>query len=197
MRSELSGDRQVLTFSADGGLRRRNEATEVLDGADSFECTGHDLTGAGTMRLVDQTCFEQFRVGENDTQLVVEAMEHSRELAGSQRRRRYGKRLSGQLATGWGLRTEIRSHGLRCRSQRAGLVGSVAGLAVAPQSVFEDAHRSTGGPDVLNLATGDPVVDGSAADANQLARTRNRNCLSVKMHRRCRPRGAFCVVYRR
>ena len=61
-------------------------------------------------------------------------------------------------------------------------VGIDRGGGLAPQRVGEDPDGSAGGADVLHLAAGNPVVDGAAADADELAGARNRDGLAVQHH---------------
>lgn len=53
---------------------------EVLDGADRLKRAGHDLGGTRAMDFIGQLAFEQFRVGQNDAELVVEAMKEAHHL---------------------------------------------------------------------------------------------------------------------
>jgi len=62
------------------GVGHGEEATQLLDGRDRVEGTGHHLPGASPLRLVNQPGLEQLRVGEDDPELVVEAVEDLRQV---------------------------------------------------------------------------------------------------------------------
>jgi len=53
-------------------------------------------------------------------------------------------------------------------------------VRLTPQGVYEDTNAAAGGADVLDLARGNPVVDGPAADADQL--TRFHDAYSLTFH---------------
>ena len=55
-------------------------------------------------------------------------------------------------------------------------------IRTTPERVLEDADGTASGSDILNLATGDPVVDRPPAYADKLARPRNRYCFPVNQH---------------
>ena len=83
----------------------------------------------------------------------------------------------------WNSRPDVCRRRLDCVHYEASFRGSSGGLArLAPERIREDAHRAAGRPHVLDLAAGDPVVDGAAADADQLAGFHDRNRLSVNHH---------------
>src|SRR5215210_7237396 len=54
-------------------------------------------------------------------------------------------------------------------------------VRVAPQRVGEDAHRPARGSDVLNLAAGEPVVDGAPAHAHELTSLHDRDRFSLHL----------------
>jgi len=51
-----------------------NRMFEVLNDADRFERTGHDLGGANPLGLVLELVLEEFGVSQNHAQLVVQAV---------------------------------------------------------------------------------------------------------------------------
>ena len=55
---------------------------------------------------------------------------------------------------------------------------------IAPQCIDEDPHGTAGRPHVLDLATGDPVVDRAAGDSHQLTRLRDREGCPISNHDR-------------
>ena len=101
--------------------------------------------------------FEQLGVGEDDAELVVQAVEQNAESLERRRPRAEPRGSSGAQAP-----SIMPSF---CSAWQ-----SAVRLGLAPERVREDADRAAGGPDVLDLAAGDPVVDRAAADADQLAR---------------------------
>lgn len=50
---------------------------EILNDADGLEGAGDDLGGPDTMRFVGQLGLKQFRVREDDAELVVQPMEEA------------------------------------------------------------------------------------------------------------------------
>jgi hypothetical protein len=66
----------VSGIAADGLL-------EMLDGANRLERPGDDLGGPNAMDLVGELALEQLRVGQDDAELVVQAMKEAHHLDGS------------------------------------------------------------------------------------------------------------------
>ena len=58
-----------------------------------------------------------------------------------------------------------------------------ARIRLSPKSVNEDTNRTASGPNVFDLATGDPVIDCSTAHADQIARLHDRNRFPIYYHR--------------
>ena len=58
-----------------------------------------------------------------------------------------------------------------------------ARIRLSPKSVNENANRTTGGSNVFDLATGDPVVDRSTAHADQITGLHDRNRFPIDYHR--------------
>lgn len=121
--------------------------------ADGVKGPRDNLTGAGLVIWIGQPLFQQLGVSENDAQLVVQLME--------------------QLAEFW-LRH------LRAPAQRFFDPGvGRRRFGPSPQRVGKDPHGATGGPDVMDLSAGHPVVDGAAAHADQFTCAGDGNCLTL------------------
>ena len=142
-------------------------ASEVLDGVDGFEDRLHDLPGARALRLIGETALQQLGVGQNDPKLIVQPVKETRPL----RLRQAHKSPTGTNRAGLGARSQPLTPGL-----------AIVGTRFAPKRVGKDPDGPTGGSDVLNLAAGDPVIDGAPAHADQLARSGNRHGLAVQDH---------------
>jgi hypothetical protein len=55
---------------------------EVLHDTNRLERAGDDLGGSDTLSFVGQLGFEQFRVGQDDTELIVQPMEQADDFGG-------------------------------------------------------------------------------------------------------------------
>src|SRR5229473_4200825 len=56
--------------------------------------------------------------------------------------------------------------------------GTLAALGIAPERVHKNPDRSARRANVFDLARGQPIVNGAAAYAHQLARLHDRDCFS-------------------
>src|ERR1041384_3386929 len=72
---------------------------------------------------------------------------------------------------------------LRSLAKSVGRPGVVVSLRVSEKRVGKNPDRTASGSDVLNFAVGNPIVDCPAADADQLACARDRDCLAVQHDR--------------
>ena len=112
---------------------------KLLSGIDGLEGTGNDLFGADPQRIVGQPMLEQLGIGQDDAQLVVEAVEQPNHFLWN---RRIGCPAAGQRC--------VRRHGSAGHFSLG--LGNGDGFRLAPERVREDADRAAGGPDVLDLA---------------------------------------------
>src|SRR6187402_3597900 len=85
--------------------------------------------------------------------------------------RRWNSRTtsSGTAESGVRLRVNVTSGATAHAGQFNLGLGNGDRFRLAPERVGKNTHGSAGGPDVLDLVGGDPVVDRAAADAYQLA----------------------------
>lgn len=65
----------LTAIPALGAFRRQCGLSDLLRRADGVEGAAHDLAGAGAMGVFGQTVLEQFGIGQNDPELVVQEME--------------------------------------------------------------------------------------------------------------------------
>ena len=144
------------------------ELTDLLRRTHRIERAGDNLGSARPIHVIGRLRFEQFRVREDDPQLVVQAMKEQTQI---------GAGFHGFL------RLEL-LHGLRTRLLR--LVPAALSLphrrrspilivGIAPQRVDENPNRSAGRAHVFNLAARQPVIDGPPADTDELARFHDRD----------------------
>jgi hypothetical protein len=54
------------------------------------------------------------------------------------------------------------------------------GLGVPEERIGKDTDRAAGRADILDLAAGDPVIDGAPTDTDYVTRARNGNRLPFK-----------------
>ena len=59
-----------------------NSLFQMLDDTDGFERTGDDLSRADAVSFLGELGFEQFRVRQDDTQLVVQPVKETDDLRG-------------------------------------------------------------------------------------------------------------------
>ena len=116
---------------------------EIFDCAHGLERARHHLGGSRAARGIGHFRFEQFSMGEDDAQLVVEAVEQEAEL--------------------WCI-SHVASRSGRCRTRiRLGLIalflvphrfscGTIGVVRIAPQRIDEDADGSACGAHVFDLA---------------------------------------------
>ena len=97
-RQDVDGDLKIVSEvtgsgsdQAVGGLA--GHLAQALDRGDGVKGSGDDLAGPGTLRLVGQAAFEQFGVGENDAQLIVQPVEQSQQFGLT---RRIGRDSGGE-----------------------------------------------------------------------------------------------------
>jgi hypothetical protein len=101
-------------------------AAEVLNGVDGFEDAFDDLTGAGFLRLVRQTAFEKFGIGQNDPELIVQPVKQPGPI-----RLRQAHNSASATSTN-------RSSGARTQPLTPGLAIVRAGFT--PERIGEDPH---------------------------------------------------------
>src|SRR5215475_2170812 len=101
-------------------------ATEVLNGVDGFEDALDDLTGARFLRLVSQTAFEQFGVGQNNPELIVQPVKQPGPIG------------LGQAHNSASATSTTRSSGARTQPLTPGLAIVRAGFT--PERIGEDPH---------------------------------------------------------
>ena len=56
------------------------QAPKILDRGNGFESARNNLAGSGPLGLVRQPRLEELRVGQDDSELVVEPMKDGREI---------------------------------------------------------------------------------------------------------------------
>ena len=101
-------------------------ATQMLNGVDGFEDALDDLTSARFLRLVSQTAFEKFGVGQNDPELIVQPVKQPRPIG-------LGQAHSSASAT-----SDTRSSGARTQPLTPGLAIVRAGFT--PERIGENPY---------------------------------------------------------
>src|SRR5688572_28510190 len=78
----------VFMTGVEAGSRERETGSELArfkadfaSGGHRSEDAGDDLGGAGARHLVGRFCLEKFGVGQNDSELIIEAMEEQPDVA--------------------------------------------------------------------------------------------------------------------
>jgi len=111
---------------------------------------------------------QQLGVRQHDPELIIQAVEAPGAPAPAASRRRLGRPSTT-------ARSRVRAGG----GPSVGFFGTRRGRSIAPQRVRKDPDGSAGGPDVLDLARGNPVVNRATADSNSLAGLHDREGLAV------------------
>ena len=101
-------------------------AAQVLNGVNGFEDALDDLPGARFLRVVGQTAFEQFGVGQNDPELIVQPVKQPRPIG------------LGQAHNSASATSNTRSSGARTQPLTPGLAIVRAGFT--PQRIGENPY---------------------------------------------------------
>ena len=142
--------------------------TDLSNGAEGGQSARDDLGRPLAIHSVGSLGFQQLGVGEDDTELVVQAMKERLKLLPCAIRRPQGRRSAARSS-------RVRTGG----GPDVGLFGTGRWCGVAPQGVREDPDGSAGGPDVFDLTCGNPVVNRATADSDSLAGLHDREGLAV------------------
>ena len=70
----------LTSVKPEAGQLRSEPDAEFLGGGERLESAGHDLARARAVRFVGELGLEQLRVGQNDPQLIVQAVKEKAEF---------------------------------------------------------------------------------------------------------------------